>query len=164
MSTGSGDEWYCLFNLAGAVLKGFDHESPMSPWASDERAVWKGVLDQVPRVFQSSLKEPAFDIDNTTFCLWRRHEDHVWHGGRIEFPDGSKDPDGSAWMLELLDGEPASYKRWASEYYERPVSLNAVQRVYSHQALTESLARELNPSVQFEALLADAAQIGYPAV
>ena len=36
MRDGSGDNWFLLFCQAGAILKGFAHESPMAegrPWA-----------------------------------------------------------------------------------------------------------------------------------
>jgi hypothetical protein len=36
-SNGSGDELYILFNPFGAILKGFDHESFMSPWARKDQ-------------------------------------------------------------------------------------------------------------------------------
>jgi hypothetical protein len=35
----------------GAIRKGFDHESPMSPWPGPQNAVWPGVLDRPRGVF-----------------------------------------------------------------------------------------------------------------
>src|SRR4051812_25663361 len=46
MRSGSGDEYFLVFSPNGAILKGFDHEAAMSPWASDPVAIWPGVLDQ----------------------------------------------------------------------------------------------------------------------
>jgi len=66
---GSGDELYILFNSSGAILKGFDHESFMSPWARDDQSLWPSIFDGVPAVFEQFLKEPFFDIPNTTFCV-----------------------------------------------------------------------------------------------
>jgi len=144
-------------------LKGFDHEAVMTPWANDDRALWKGVLDSVPPIFASFLNEPAFRMADTTFCIWREQGDTEWHVGEIDFPgEPEEDPDGSAWMLSLLDGNPASYKEWAEEYYERPVSLSAIQRIYRHEPLSDALAKELNPETNWEQLVADATQIGYP--
>jgi hypothetical protein len=162
MRDGSGDEWFCLFSSAGAALKGFDHESEMSPWANDDHTVWKGVLDQVPVVFTRFLNEPAFSMQDTTFCIWRTNQDSDWRVGKIEFPDAADDPDGSEGLLSILDGNPETYRQWAEEYYEKPVSLSAVQRLYQHESLTTQLVKELNPEIEFDAILADAAQIGYP--
>jgi hypothetical protein len=33
MQNGQGDDFFILFNNNGAVIKGFDHEAPMSPYA-----------------------------------------------------------------------------------------------------------------------------------
>ena len=163
MRDGSGDEWFCLFDAIGAALKGFDHESEMSPWATDDHALWKGVLDQVPAVFSSFLNEPAFSMENATFCIWRTHQDSAWKVGDIGFPGKEdEDPDGSASLLSILDGNPETYKNWAEEYYERPVSLSAVQRIYQYEPLTVQLAKELNPEIAWETIEADSREIGYP--
>src|SRR5262245_65269722 len=68
MRNGQGDDFFILFNNSGAIIKGFDHESPMSPYAHKPKRVWPGVLDDVPDVFRSFLDEPAFTIEDTTFC------------------------------------------------------------------------------------------------
>jgi hypothetical protein len=44
MRNGEGDGWYCCFGFPGGFLKGFDHESEMSPWSMEThrvgRACW----------------------------------------------------------------------------------------------------------------------------
>ena len=45
MRNGQGDGWFCGFGLPGAFLKGFDHESKMSPWNMESPKVWTGVLN-----------------------------------------------------------------------------------------------------------------------
>ncbi|KUM80987.1 hypothetical protein AQI70_03055 [Streptomyces curacoi] len=57
MRSGSGDEFDVVFSLAGAYIRGFDHESPMSPNAED--VVWPGVLDSVPGAFHAQIAELA---------------------------------------------------------------------------------------------------------
>ena len=64
-------------------------------------------------------------------------------------------------MLSMFDGIPKTYKAWAEDYYERSVSLSAVQKIYEHMPLTQELAQELNATVKLETLLADAAEIDY---
>lgn len=161
MRNGQGDGWYCGFGLHGALLKGFDHESEMSPWNMETPKVWPGVLDSVPEVFKSFATEPGFSMEDTTFCIWRGTEDAQWSTGKISYPDGD-DPDGSAWMLAILDQNPSSYKEWAEDYYEQPISLSGVRQMYEHVPLTQKLARELNATVEFAGVLADACEIGYP--
>ncbi len=161
MRNGEGDGWYCCFGLPGAFLKGFDHESEMSPWSMETHRVWPGVLDDVPEDFKTFAMEPAFSMEDTTFCVWRGMRDAQWSTGKISYPDGD-DPDGSGWMLSVLDGNPTTYKAWAEDYYERSVSLSAVREIYEHMPLTQELAQELNATVKLETLLADAAEIDYP--
>jgi len=103
MRVGSGGDYFILFNPAGAILKGFAHESMMSPYQSTPPRAWPGVLDDVPKVFSTFLSEPAFTISDTTFCIWRTYSDTSWQRGNIQFPD-AKDPDGSADLLAILDG------------------------------------------------------------
>ena len=48
MRNGSGDEFFAHFSRAGSWIKGFAHESPMSPWCENPPRPWPGVLDAVP--------------------------------------------------------------------------------------------------------------------
>jgi hypothetical protein len=159
MRNGAGDSWICVFAAEGALFKGFDHESIMSPWQTG--AVWPNVIDQVPPALKPILAEPAFPLNDTTFCIWRCPGDARWHVGDIAYPDGD-DPDGAGWMLSMLDGSPRTYQNWAKDYYERPVDLSAVRHVYEHRPLTPEIARTLNPTIDFAALQRDIAEIGYP--
>lgn len=134
MRNGSGDEYFILFNPHGAIIKGFAHESSMSPWASGTNQVWPGVLDQVPSEFQAFLSEPAFSVSETTFCIWRRVEDDSWLTGHIEYPEG-EDSDGSEELLFALDGDPKSYQEFAEEYYERAVDFGSVTAICEHRPL-----------------------------
>jgi hypothetical protein len=174
MRNGQGDDFFALFNKAGCWLKGFAHEAPMTPYREENGAVWPGVLDTVPEEFQGCLREPAFMIDNTTFCIWRRYADGAWQVGPITFPEeNDRDPDGSAYLLSPLDGKPQTYRDWAARYYSRPdLSLSAVHHVYEHRRLTNDLIAELNPQLAHEmeveeitlldVLEEDIEEIGYP--
>lgn len=161
MRNGQGDSWFCGFGAAGAFLKGFDHESVMSPWNANPPKVWPGVLESVPRTFEAFATEPAFSMGDTTFCIWRGFDDSAWNVGNVLYPDGD-DPDGSGWMLSILDGNPGTYRDWAEGYYEQPISLSGVKKIYEYPYLTPEMVRELNPNIDFATILADAEEIGYP--
>jgi len=161
MRNGQGDGWFCVFSSAGIFLKGFDHESKMSPWNREDGKVWPGVLDQLPSIFEPYKTEPSFSMADTTFCLWRRAGEKQWEVGKMSFP-AEDDPDGSTWMLAILDGNPQTYREWAEEYYDRPLSRDAVEQVYRGAILTPDLLRELNPDIEFADILEDAREIGYP--
>lgn len=161
MRNGSGDEYFVLFNSQGAIMKGFAHESLMSPWSSVSEQVWPGVLDQVPAEFEEFLDEPAFSMAETTFCAWRRNGDPAWQTGEIEYP-GEDDPDGSDDLLFILDGDPKTYQEFAEHYYERSIDLGVVRNFYEQQVLTPQMIEKLNPEVSLENLETDLEQIDYP--
>jgi len=161
MRNGSGDEYFLVFGPLGAFLKGFDHESIMSPWTKEPRAVWPGVLDHVPAQFAPWLAEPAFSMGNTTFCLWRTVSDQTWQHGPISFPDGG-DSDGSQGLLWMLDGSPETYVHFASDYYEISLDVDLVRKVYEFNPLDSAIILKINPDADPEGVFADAAEIGYP--
>ena len=123
---------------------------------------WPGLLESVPDVFRSELAEPAFSIQYTSFCIWRTYDDNQWRTGSISYPLGD-DPDGSAWMLAILDGDPVSYQRWAANYYKRPVNLLAVEHIYANKPLTNEIVHSLNPETNISDLAEDITTISYPA-
>jgi hypothetical protein len=164
MRNGSGDEWSIVFSPAGAFVRGFDHESEMSPYANGGRP-WPGVVESVPEVFAACVADSAFSDGGTllaTVCLWRQIDDDRWHVGGVDYAPG-EDPDGADWLFEMLmDGTPAGYGRFAEEYHETQIDLSAVSAVLSLEPLTNELAQRLNPDVVVDDLTEDLSQIRYP--
>jgi hypothetical protein len=161
MRNGQGDGYFAVFTAAGAILKGFDHEAPMAPHRKAPPRVWPGVLDDVPAAFAGFLGEPAFSLEDTTFCIWRQYADTAWRRGAIAYPPG-EDPNGSAALLSVLDGNPATYATWAADYYEWPVSAEAVARIYRHELLTAAIVTALNADLSLADLDEDLEEIDYP--
>ncbi|MFD7446664.1 hypothetical protein [Streptomyces sp. NPDC059909] len=166
MRNGSGDEYSIVFSPAGAYVRGFAHESPMSPYAED--GPWPGVLDEVPDVFRPYVEEPAFSDEDgmplVTACMWRETGDDGWKAGTIDFPDEApEDPDGAEYLFHLLvDRSPEAFQRWAEDYYEVPVDLEPVRHVFSSRPLTEEVVRALNSEIVLADLVKDITEIGYP--
>lgn len=162
MRDGCGDGYFTVFSKAGAILKGFSLRS--EAWRSILRQgrSWPAVFDGVPEEFASFLEEPAFSIEEATFCLWRRSSDPAWQAGSIGPLEG-KDPDGSAELMPLLDGNPKAYQEWAEDHFETLVALSAVESIFGHTPLTEHVVKLLNPDLSLEELADDLAEIGYPA-
>lgn len=159
---GYGDELFALFNPAGCFIKGFAHESPMTPYRTQPPEIWPGLLDSVPDDFSSCINEPAFSMNDVTFCIWRHYSDSSWSHGNIAFPAGD-DPDGSADLLANLDGAPTTYCQFAEEYYEATSPMDSVRHVYNHLPLTETVVASLNADARLKDLAADLIEIGYPA-
>ncbi|MFC9297765.1 hypothetical protein ACFTWH_01960 [Streptomyces sp. NPDC057011] len=136
MENGSGDDFSVVFTPAGVLIRGFDHESEMSPYGTDDEQVWPGVIDEVPAALRPLLEEPAFYDEHTgatrvTACLWRETGDTAWRAGSaIDFPSGSKDPDSSGFLFRLLtDRSPEAVQAHFEDHYERPVPLTAIRHV-----------------------------------
>lgn len=160
MRDGCGDSYFVLFNQHGAMLKGYAHESAAARWVIEHNEALPGMFDRVPEEFSEFLSEPGFAIHETTFCRWRRHGDQVWTKSEPSYPP-APDPGGETGLLAILEGDPERYQRWAMAYYEVPVNLAAVQRIYAHEPLTHELVHALNAAVTLEELAADIDEIGY---
>ncbi len=161
MRNGSGDDYFILFVPAGVVIKGFAHESEMSPYRVQPPLVWPGVLDALPEVLRVSLSDPALSINDVTFCIWNTVQGGRWEIGNISFSD-AEFSDGSEDLLAVLGGNSETFQRYAEGSYEREVSLEAIKSIYRHQPLTDSILTAINPEVAWKDLEEDIAEIGYP--
>ncbi|MBT9581735.1 hypothetical protein IV102_00200 [bacterium] len=160
MRNGQGDSWFILWRDPYVFLKGFDHESSCRSLSQPDAAVLGPVAllrEQVPSVFAPELSEPAFMMEDTTFCRW-------WLNG--QWHKTAEEPGQRACaeeMLGVLDGNPETYQRWAESYFDDgSPALEPVRQVYLHAALTESLVAAINPDVSLDSLQEDAREIGYP--
>ena len=163
MRNGSGDDWFCWIGPPGAAILGFDHESPMSPYAVEPRRLWPGLTEGIPQAFvEPVLREPAFSPAETTFLIWREREDSAWRSGPVE-PPGGRDPDGAEWMLALVHrDDPRGYVEYAADYYEVELGLGPVAAVWRSEPLTPEVVEALNPGVTLADVRDDVAATGYP--
>jgi hypothetical protein len=170
MRNGSGDEYSITFTGDGAFLRGFDHESPLSPFIQTPPARWPGLLSGLPIAFATVAYQPAFalgDVPMVTVALWRLTGDDQWHHSQIAYPQAwaheYKDPDGSDWLFAQLDGRAESNLQHASEYFERDLPAEAVTAIIEHHPLTAGLVHALNAERSHHDVTSDLYQIGYPA-
>lgn len=159
MRDGSGNEYSLVFSPDGVFGYGFDHESPLSPYANGMRP-WPGLLDGVPEVFHEQRDDKAFSDDGmprATVCFWRTADDDAWRCGPVQGNDGAD------WLFELVaDGRPEAYLTFAEDYYEQALDLEAIRHVYALMPLTEYVVTSLNPERRLRDLTETIAEIGYP--
>ena len=105
----------------------------------------------VPVEFETFLAEPAFSLEETTFCIWRRYVDTAWRVGSINYPDAD-DPDGSEYLLSILDGRPSIYKEFAESYYEKKLDIDAIEQIYHLEILTTKIISGLNGEITLQSL------------
>ncbi len=189
MRNGQGDQMLITFSKNGTCINGFAHESEMNGWKNipiEEKKSFteklfgskkeikteltqiipKGVVDNLPKVFNEFIfGEPVKSI-GTTFCIWKTETDNNWKIGKVDLTK-DKYKDGSTDLLQLLDGKPLTYKNWAEEYYEenfeeKELKLELVEKIYNGIIITKELVLELNPELDdFEKLKSDLNEIGY---
>lgn len=160
MNSGEGDFYFIWFSPRGTVIRGFDHESPMSPFRREEETPWPGILSGFPKELTYALEEPAFRLDELTFAIWRLAAATRWQTGDIVFPREVRDPDGSRRLLWLLDGRPETYVRFAREYHEVKINPHDVARIYAQEPITPELILSLNPNAEVNKIMKGAKSIG----
>jgi hypothetical protein len=158
---GGGDELYLHFTSRGCFIKGFAHESEMTPYKRADKSLWPGVVEGVPLEFQGSLREPAFDPEATTFVVWRLTTDAAWSTGKVEFPPGDY-KDGSADLLEPITFTAERFAEWLSENYETEVDEEIVAAVFAGRPLTDEQLKSLNPEAKVREIRAAVIETGYP--
>ncbi len=162
MRDGSGDGYYALFINDGVIIKGFERSSPFSKYFDENDKPFPGIFDNVPGYFTSFLKEPAFVLNETTFCIWRTSKDKAWRSGELNAPvDVLDNPIG---LLNIFIEKAEGYHRWAQEYYETSLSLSDIQYFFDNKPITLKSVTALNPGATIEDLSADIREIGYPAL
>lgn len=165
MNDGSGNDYSIVFAPNGVFIRGFDHESEMSPARTDE--LWPGLVDGVPPSLVDLTENELFTYEgvlSATYCIWREAHDSQWRVGEIEYPelDGRDDVDGSRQLETLCDGTPDTYLRFATTHYGRPIDRDLAMRVWALEPLTDELVAGLRPGAAATNLREEASIIGYP--
>ncbi|MCX4526559.1 MULTISPECIES: hypothetical protein [unclassified Streptomyces] len=169
MDNGSGDEYAIVFTADGVFGRGFDHESPMSPWGVDDVELWPGLVEGVPEAFRPLVTEPSFCVEEgvlqATVVFWRETGDTAWRAGDVEFPAGRTDADGTRHLFGVLAaGTPQAYRAFAEDYYETTLPLEAVQHLWDLRPLTREAVTALNPGLPLEVVVPRLVRAGYPGV
>ncbi|WP_229750260.1 hypothetical protein [Paenibacillus nasutitermitis] len=158
IDNGSGDHLFILFAPDGAILKGFDHESSLSPHAGEDYVIWPGIYDQTPLVLLDLLDDEAIEKDEVTFCIWREAGDTSWRKGQIAVPDGADD--GSGFLLGTIRLTPEQYVDWAEDYFDVELPLEIVRGIYEGYPIKESTIHALNPERDVQGTLRELQEIG----
>ncbi|MDR6880424.1 hypothetical protein [Bacillus sp. 3255] len=151
INNGAGDHLIMLFSPEGSIMKGFDHESELSPYAQDEHKVMQGIYDDVPKELLSLLEDDAIEKDDVTFCIWRKNNDTNWHKGKVEISQGESD--GSDFLLGCICHTPEDFVEFAMGYFELSPSLDVVAKIYDDFPITEEMINILNPDCDVKEVL-----------
>ena len=93
---GGGDHVVAFFTDEGhAIVKGFDHESGVSPHARDVYETWPGIYDGIPPNLLSLIVDESVEYEDATFCCWSI-DGKTWESGSAVIPEDIND--GSGWL------------------------------------------------------------------
>lgn len=152
MRNGSGDEYSIVFGGGGVYIRGFDHESPLSPWAQPVPRVVPGLTDDVPSSLRQHVNEPAFSLDGIpalTVCVWRESSSPRWEYGRPTDPRLRDEDGGASSLFAELDGSPATYAAFATEYYEVEIAAVDVAAIFNRAPIDAGLVTRLNSDADY---------------
>jgi len=159
---GSGDWFLAWFGGPDtAVIKGFGHESPMTPFKRPNEEPWPGLFDGLPAELVEVRDMTEFPPEEVTYCLWHP-AGGSWAKGPVQFPAGEAEPDGSGEHLELLDDKPESYVAMAKDAYEVNPGLAAVRRVYAGEPLSWEIVSRIDAKADLARVVKEAGEMGYP--
>ncbi|MGY8767800.1 MAG: hypothetical protein ACKVH8_05115 [Pirellulales bacterium] len=126
--TGGGDDMVVIFKGNSVIIKGFDHESDVSPYGREDHSPWPGMYEGAPKSLLKELADEAFQKEDVTFCFWRETEQGDWQQGPVVFEND--EDDGSNGLLETLLQSPEEYIEWGEEYYGDEFSEMPVERIH----------------------------------
>ncbi|WP_248925844.1 hypothetical protein [Paenibacillus hamazuiensis] len=148
INNGAGDHVIILFSAEGTIIKGFDHESILSPYAQDEHKVWPGIYDNVPIEILPLLEHEGIEKEAVTFCIWRKNSDSSWQQGKVKMPRGAND--GSDFLIGAIYQTPEDFVQFAKDYFELALPVDVVEKVYEGVPITVEMIQMLNPNCDAE--------------
>ncbi|WP_313639654.1 hypothetical protein [Paenibacillus sp.] len=148
IDNGSGDHLFIIFAPQGTIIKGFDHESEVSPYAQDEHEVWPGIYEEVPTSLLSLLEDEAIAKEDVTFCFWYENNDSMWQQGKVEIPDGAED--GSDFLIGTIFRTAEDFVEFAEGYFELTLPIEIVAKIYEGEAITREMIKAINPDSDVE--------------
>ncbi|VXC11301.1 hypothetical protein MASSI9I_51185 [Massilia sp. 9I] len=126
---GAGDHITVFFTSTGkALVKGFDHESEVSPHAQENGEVWPGMYDGLPSDLLPLAQDEAAEYEDVTFCFWSV-DGTSWDRGNTLIPDHVDD--GSSWLLSMIQMDAVEFIEWARDYYEEGFDLLGESGVFA---------------------------------
>lgn len=106
---GGGDDLVVVFKNGAILIKGFDHESIVSPYSRDEYGVWPGMYEGAPEYLLDQLNHESIEKDHVTFSYWRESDTGEWQQGPVVFDNGEND--GSEWLISSITDLVDYYKK-----------------------------------------------------
>jgi len=153
MRNGEGDGVFSLFSPDGIFVKGFDHAYQ----GATKKAVSE-MLAAVPKRFAHAIKEAAFDMDSSTFCMWNLAGSTSWG---LSFVSGTCQ-DAHHWLLAQYSTDPQVFRRFATSYHDVKLPDTLIARFLSLEPIDDNVLREFPIQRKMSEIWDDVKEIGYP--
>jgi hypothetical protein len=114
-SSSGADDLVIVFVGSAAIIKGFDHESEVSPHAQEPYGLFPGIYEGAPERLLNELKDDALDFEDVTFCYWRTTDTGEWCQGPLQLRGLD---DGSEYLLPRILVSFDDYDGYARDYFE----------------------------------------------
>lgn len=129
IDNGSGDELTVIFAEKGIIIKGFDHENSLNPFAceADNEYIFSGMPEKLLSLLSDDEKK------TTTFCMWYLYSTEKWYQNALPENDGGK-----SWLMGYIHHNAESFTKWAVEYYDREFEPCTMQKLFDGKELSEN--------------------------
>ena len=157
IDNGSGDHVYALFTKQGAIIKGFDHESCLSPYQNDNTHIMAEIYNNIPLSLLQLLDDDT-EKNDVTFCIWQLPAEAIWHKNKIQLPSSclKDEPEdgGESLLLKYIFSNAEDWYEWASIYYElEEEAWDAAVLLYETGEITRSMVNDLNPERDYDTII-----------
>lgn len=136
IDNGEGDELTVMFTETGIIIKGFDHENELNPFAYDNFS--KNIFSGMPQEMSDLLTDD--EKFSTTFCTWYLYDTGKWY--QNEFPDNDG---GKSYLMGYIHENIQSFIEWATEYYDEELNYNLIEKIFNGDKLSHNEILTLNP-------------------
>ncbi|WP_099222042.1 hypothetical protein [Listeria costaricensis] len=143
IDNGSGDHFHVLMEKDAAVIMGFAHESPLSPYCP-HRPEWMLNHDfflGLPDQLKDDVMNPALEPECVTFVTWTSNGQN-WQFATV--PKTLDTFDGSDDFLALA-GDLTVYQEWLIDYYEIEWHRCILEELQNGTPFTEEILAKLFP-------------------
>lgn len=156
ISDGIGNDAHIFFNDDRAVIRGFYHESDLSPYNLKNP---KPFLDTIYRNIPGDLFGYIKDVsDDVTFCMWCDRSG-TWYENAHVSEDGGK-----ANLFDYITDNAEEWISFAQDYYfeeEHTFDADAVDEVFKGAEITPELVLRINPYRNAEEAIEEILSYGF---
>lgn len=129
IDNGAGDELTVIFNESGIIIKGFDHENELNPFAYDQCN--KDIFSGMPKEMSDLLTDD--EKFSTTFCTWYLYSTGKWY--QNEFPENDG---GKSYLMGYIHSNVQSFTEWAEGYYDRQFNPEIMEKIFNNKELSDN--------------------------